>query len=218
MVEKFRNRVRGEDGGGTILQRLAAGEAGVDVMPVGDRRLAILPAQKDDSTVAFGREIEQATIEVFHQHAGSLDPFNGALDAAHETQEFAGGLTATVPKSLLQTGFELRPDLHDPIARGHQVFDIAEEFSQERVGFTFGEISVKWIHDEKRAGRKRNLLRISVERGGALAAALRTSMGRVGSLFGFERMAAATRRYRLRVLNLETAPHQVVDIVNGHAG
>ena len=52
--------------------------------------------------------------------------------------------------------------LHDPTADLHELLDGRKEFRQEGFCFVFGEVMVKSVHDEKRAGRGGDLLRISL--------------------------------------------------------
>src|SRR4029450_4527006 len=65
-----------------VTQGPSPGEALIDAVPEADLLLADVPAQQDVLPFTAGREVEQSAVEVLHEHAGGLDPFDHACECA----------------------------------------------------------------------------------------------------------------------------------------
>src|SRR5512133_1036922 len=62
------------------IERFPAREALLEAVPVGDRVLADLPAQQHLLAVPQRGEVDEATVEVLHQHAEPLQLVDRARD------------------------------------------------------------------------------------------------------------------------------------------
>src|SRR4051812_23202675 len=91
----------------TSIQRLSSGKARVDLMPVFDALLAVLPAQIDFVVLAPGREVHQTGIEVLQYRARVLDLMDKLIKPFETARQQTGCLAAAVPGRL----FDHRPGL-----------------------------------------------------------------------------------------------------------
>src|SRR5215211_97597 len=75
---------------------LPAPVPGLEVVPVGDRILAELPAQIDLLAVADRREVDQAAVDVAHHDAGLLEGGEQPSHLEERLPDLASGLAAAV--------------------------------------------------------------------------------------------------------------------------
>jgi hypothetical protein len=66
--------------GNALIDRLASSETFGFTVPVGNGRLAKLPAEQHNFTFHFAGEIQQADVEIFNLNSGSVDFADGILD------------------------------------------------------------------------------------------------------------------------------------------
>jgi len=96
------------------LERLAAGVAGVEVVPVLHPLFGWVPAEEDDSAFAFVREVEQTHIQVFEDDAK-------LRNASYRQVEFVrlyAVLRTHLPAAVAGGGPQDRFHVRGPFAQG----------------------------------------------------------------------------------------------------
>src|SRR5215211_9266928 len=84
---------------------LPAPVPGLEVVPVGDRVLAELPAQIDLLTVADRREVDQAAVDVAHYDAGLLEGGEQTSHLQEGLPDLPSGIAAAVRRCGVREQF-----------------------------------------------------------------------------------------------------------------
>jgi hypothetical protein len=146
-----------------VTQGPSPGEALIDAVPEADLLLADVPAQQDVLPFTAGREVEQSAVEVLHEHAGGLDPFDHACECARRLLqvrvrlcEVGGSEIPAVSRDLpAELGPEhLRLD-EEPAALDHLLGERAE----------LGEGFVRLVESEVASGGHGRMIRLVVPTG-----------------------------------------------------
>src|SRR5690242_17394691 len=137
---------RAADADTSIVQRLPSREARLDGVPPAHAILAELPAEVDLAPVAQGGEVNQASVEVFHQDAPRLNPFNALGDALVHAVQLVARLPLIVLGQMAVAGHFLALD-DQPRGqlrcRQPQRLDLAQlrlDLWQQRLGLLAGEV------------------------------------------------------------------------------
>src|SRR5262247_4446046 len=120
------------------LERLTAGEAGVQVVPPFDAFLAASPAQVDDFPIPFAWEVEQPLIEVFDFDAEAENLLSQGYEGSERVRIFKAPRDAAAARILARAfGFGGHPA--ERRARTVDARQQSSDFGQQCVRFFDGK-------------------------------------------------------------------------------